>query len=275
MKKRLKRTSRNQETNHEAVHGNILKKAKPVSETDDYVTALFYGRSGTGKTTLASTFPKKILLLDFKDKGTDSIKDVEDIDVIVVNEWSEVEEVYWALKKGSHGYETLAVDTISGMQTIAIQQVKVDSKMKQEEALSRRNWGEVSSMMSTWLMNFRDLELHVVFLAPDRTKNTKDEEEEQEHEEGQLEPEVGPAVIPSIARIVNAAVKVIGNTYIKQTYKTVEGKRVIRTGYMLRVGPNPFYITKIRSPKSFATPGSIFNPSFEKIRKIMKGEELK
>lgn len=273
MKRRLKRTSTTQGTEI-ARKGNILSKAQPVSETDDFVTALIYGRSGTGKTTLASTFPKKLLLLDFKDKGTDSIKDVEDIDVIMVTEWSEIEEVYWALKKASHGYETLVLDTIAGMQALAIQQVKIDSKKKQEEALSRQNWGEVSSMMSTWIMNFRDLELHVVFLSPDRTKNVKDEEEEQEHEEGQLEPEVGPAVIPSIARIVNAAVKVIGNTYIRQTYKVVEGKRVIRTGYMLRVGPNPFYITKIRSPKSFSTPGSILNPSFEKIRKIMKGEEL-
>jgi len=254
--------------------GNVLSKAVPVAETDDFVTALFYGRSGTGKTTLASTFPKKILLLDFKDKGTDSIKDVKSIDVIRILEWSELEDVYWALKNGKHDYDTIVFDTISGMQTTAIEQVKTENKMDQEDALSRRNWGEVSSMMSQWLMHFRDLELHVVFLSPDRTKNTRDEEEEQEYEEGQLEPEVGPAVIPSVARMVNAAVKVIGNTYIRQTHKTKDGKRVVVTGYMLRIGPNPFYITKIRSPKSYRSPGSIVNPTFDKIRRIMKGEEL-
>lgn len=255
--------------------GNILAKAQPVSETDAFVTALFYGRSGTGKTTLASTFPKKLLLLDFRDKGTDSIKDVPNIDVISIVNWEDIESLYWALKKGDHKYKTVVLDTISGMQDLAIKEVKRENKVDEEDALSRRNWGEVSGMMGQWLMNVRDLPLHIVFLAPDRIKNARDEEEEQSYEEGQLEPEVGPAVIPSVARVINAAVKVLGNTYIRQTYKAKEGKRVIITGYMLRIGPNPFYITKIRSPRNFKTPGSIVNPTFEKIRSIMKGEELK
>lgn len=266
--KKLKKAQKTTKT------GNILAKAQPVNETDAFVTSLFYGRSGTGKTTLASTFPKKLLLLDFRDKGTDSIKDVAKIDVISMFNWEDLEAIYWALKKGDHDYKSLALDTISGMQDLVIRKVKEDSKMDEEDALSRRNWGEVSGMMNQWLMNLRDLPLHVVFLAPDRTKNIRDEEEEQEHEEGQLEPEVGPAVIPSVARTINAAVKVLGNTYIRQTYKAKEGKRVIVTGYMLRVGPNPFYITKIRSPRTFKIPGSILNPTFDKIQSIMKGEEL-
>ena len=90
--------------------------------------------------------------------------------------------------------------------------------------------------------------------------------------EERLEPEVGPALIPSVARIMNAAVKVIGNTYIKQRRK-VKGDKILEiTSYMLRIGPHPYYITKIRSPKSFKTPGSIANPTFDKICKIMKGE---
>jgi hypothetical protein len=128
--------------------------------------------------------------------------------------------------------------------------------------------------MNTWMMNFRDLPMHVVFLAPDRVKNTSDEDEEVSQEEGRLEPEVGPAVSPSVARSLNAAVKVIGNTYIRQRQKVKGGKVVELTGYMLRIGPHPYYITKIRSPKTHKTPGSILDPSFDKIIKVMKGEEL-
>jgi ATP-dependent phosphoenolpyruvate carboxykinase len=57
------------------------KKASELSGSRSYV---FYGQSGTGKTTLAATFPGPILLCDIKDRGTDSVVGVEDLDVMEV-----------------------------------------------------------------------------------------------------------------------------------------------------------------------------------------------
>ena len=59
---------------------------------------LFYGRSGTGKTTLAGTFPTPILILDIGDKGTDSISDIEDCYVWEITEWDDIEIAYYYLK---------------------------------------------------------------------------------------------------------------------------------------------------------------------------------
>lgn len=255
----------------EEKRSNPLLRAKPVSEVVNYMTSLFYGRSGTGKTTLASTYPKKILVLDFRDKGTDSIRDVEGVDILEILEWDDLEDTYWALKKKPNLYKSLAIDTISGMQTLAIKKVKEDNNVGDTENLSRRNWGEVAGLMTTWIMNYRDLEMHVVFLAADRIKNASDDDDEGSDDE-RLEPEVGPALIPSVARIINASVEVIGNTYIRQRRKAKGDKIVEVTSYMLRIGPHPYYITKIRSPKSFKTPGSISNPTFKKLSKIIRGE---
>ncbi len=277
MTKKLKRKGKEISGEKPAVEslGDILTKAKPVAETEDFLTCLFYGRSGTGKTTLASTFPKKILLLDFRDRGIDSIKDVKGIDVFNIQEWVEVESIYWSLSKGSTKYKSIALDSISGMQNLAIHEVKKNEGQEDNENLSKRGWGMVSSLMNQWLLNYRDLPYHIVFLAPDRVRNViLSEEEEPEIEEGELEPEVGPALIPSVAKSVNAAVKVIGNTFIRQIkIAGDDGKGKTVTQYRLRIGPHPFYITKIRSPKSFVTPASIKNPDFEKIEKIMKGEK--
>jgi len=269
-KRKKQRTSKSETTEGR----DIMTRVKPVAEGDEFLTSLFYGRSGTGKTTLASTYPKRIILLDFKDRGTDSIRDVKGIDILAMDAWSDVEDVYWALRRDKGQYKSVVLDTVAGMQNLAIAKVKEDNNIDESESISRRGWGEVAGLMNTWLMNFRDLPMHVVFLAPDRIKNntSEDEDEEVQPEEGRLEPEVGPAVIPSVARSLNAAVKVIGNTYIRQRQKVKEGKVVEITGYMVRVGPHPYYITKIRSPKSFKTPGSIIDPSFDKIIKIMKGE---
>lgn len=250
---------------------NPLTRAKAVKDIVNYLVSLFYGRSGTGKTTLAATYPKKCLFLDFRDKGTDSIRDVEGIDVLEILEWDDVEDTYWALKKDAKSYKSLVIDTVSGMQTLAISKVKEDNNVGETENLSRRNWGEVAGLMTTWIMNYRDLPMHVVFLAADRTKNASDDDEDVDDE--RLEPEVGPSLIPSVARILNASVEVIGNTYIRQR-KRAEGDKIIEvTSYMLRIGPHPYYITKIRSPKVFKTPGSIANPTFKKILKITKGEK--
>ncbi len=251
---------------------NPLTRAKPVSEVVNFVTSLFYGRSGTGKTTLAATYPKKGLFLDFRDKGTDSIRDVEGIDILEMGVWDDVEDTYWALKKESKLYRSLVIDTVSGMQTLAIAKVKEDNNVGETENLSRRNWGEVAGLMTTWIMNYRDLPMHVVFLAADRIKNASDEDDEDSYGEERLEPEVGPSLIPSVARLINASVEVIGNTFIRQRRKAKGDKIVEVTSYMLRVGPHPYFITKIRSPKSYKTPGSISNPTFGKIQKIIRGE---
>lgn len=249
----------------------ILSRAKPVQEGDEFTTSLFYGRSGTGKTTLASTYPKPILLLDYKDRGTDSIRDVESIDVIRMDHWTDVEDVYWAIRENSK-YQTIVLDTVSGMQNLAISKVKEDNNVDDADHLSRRGWGEVAGMLNTWLMIYRDLNMHVVFLASDRTKRSSDDEEDTTPEEGRLEPEVGPAVIPSVAIALNASVKIIGNTFIRQRQKMKEGKVVEITSYVLRIGPHPYYITKIRSPKSVRIPGVIVDPSYSKIVNVMKGE---
>ena len=268
-----KKKLRNKETVLKGEKSSIMKKVRPVQEGDEYITSLYYGRSGTGKTTLASTYPKNIILLDFKDRGTDSIRDVKGVDILSIDSWSDVEDIYWALNHDMKNYKTIVLDTVNGMQNFAISKIKEENNISESDSLSRRNWGEVAGMMNTWLMNFRDLLMHVVFLAPDRVKNSSDDEDEITPEEGRLEPEVGPALTPSVARSLNASVKVIGNTYIRQKQKVKEGKVVEVTGYMLRVGPHPYYITKIRSPKKFKTPGSILDPSFEKIVKVMKGED--
>ena len=252
--------------------GDRLSKAKPLTEVEKFLVALFYGRSGTGKTTLYSTFPKPSLLLDFSDRGTDSIMDVEGIDYLSMDDWDDVPETFYALEKQAK-YKSLCLDTVAGMQRLAIDKVREEHKIDITTALNRKNWGEVSGMLNTWLLNYRDLEMNVVFLAPDKVKHaTEDDDENLVGEDDRIDPEVGPALIPSVALNLNAAVKIIGNTYIQQKTVIKGGKQVDVTHYMLRLGPHPYYITKVRSPKSFKIPPAIANPSYSKIQKIIKGE---
>lgn len=237
---------------------------------------VLYGRSGTGKTTLLSTFPKPILLLDFKDQGTDSVSDVKDLRVKYVEETEEVEDIYWFLKKNPDRYATVGFDTMSAWQQIIINEIVAAAKGDRKHAgdwgsMTKRDWGDAAQELKYWIMNFRDLDMNVVFVAQDRTFNV-----EEEDTEGQLDPEVGPRLMPSVASALNASVSVIGNTFTRTRYveKEVRGKKkeVRRTEYCLRLGPNPVYITKVRKPRGIVAPDFIVDPVYEDIIEVIEGE---
>lgn len=247
------------------------------------ISAVIYGRSGTGKTTLAATAPKKQLYLDVRDEGTDSIADVKDIDVVEIDEFASFEETYWWLRKNPDRYKSIVIDTVSQLQTIVAQEVAA-SKNKEVGRdgpkwgeLTQRDWGTISSIMKEWLGNYRDLTrlgMDVIFIAQDRTFNFS--EDYDEGEEGLLVPEVGPALSPSIARSLNASVSVIGHTFVRERkiVKEVKGKKKSRTvvEYCLGLSPNPVYIRKVRKPRDVEVPDAIVDPHWDDIVDIIRGD---
>lgn len=250
--------------------------ARPVADVSHPLSWAIYGRSGTGKTTFASTFPTPILLLDVKDQGTDSIADIEDIDVMEIEEWDDFEDAYYYLAKHKKTYKTVVIDTVSQLQQLNMEHVLSKKRKKVESigdwgTMTRREWGDVAGMMKEWITDYRDLPLEVVFIAQDRVNKGEDEEDSD-----MLLPEVGPRLMPSVASHLNAAVSVIGNTFIKlkRVKKEVRGKIIKRERavYSLRLGPHPIYTTKIRKPKSVEAPPDIEDPTYDDVIDIIKGE---
>lgn len=255
----------------------VKKRIVPVKGLLGKVTALVYGRSGTGKTTFAATIDKvdpvvpgadRVLILDISEEGTDSVYDQPTLDVIELRNWNDFAGVYQFLKKGEHKYKAVIIDTITQLQRLAMDEAKLRADVDVDGAMTRRAWGFLSSMINPMLLSYRDLPMHVILIAQDRKDETEDEEDD-------LIPDVGPAVMPSIATTVNAMVKVIGQTYITQKEKNVKGQIRRTTTYRLRVGPHPFYLTKLRCPKKFKVTGSIPNPNFSTIVEIIRGDHGK
>lgn len=254
----------------------------PVKDVSDIVkprSYVFYGRSGTGKTTLAGSFPKPLLLLDVRDEGTDSIADVKGVKVMEINSWADFERAYEWLQRHPKAYKTVVIDTVTQLQQIAIEDILTKKKKDVEKAgdwgvMTKREWGDVSQRMKVWVVRYRNLPMEVVFLAQDRVFNLDDDSGEAEDT---LAPEVGPGLSPSVVKVLNAAVSVIGNTFIKLKIikKEVKGKTVRdrRVQFCLRLGPNPIYTTKLRKPKAVAAPPYIEDPTYEDIQDAIEGED--
>lgn len=100
---------------------------KPVES--DYARTLIHGQPGTGKTTLASSMAevgKMLYMYVPGEEGIGSLKGVEYEENITLHRLGsltgdpidEVEKLYWDLYKGDHEYVTVAIDSVSALQTL-------------------------------------------------------------------------------------------------------------------------------------------------------------
>lgn len=259
-----------------------LPGVKKVGDIKRTRSTVLYGRSGTGKTTLAADFPKPMLYLDVKDEGTDSIADIEGVFVKEIEEPDDIDEVLLWLLRHPKKYKTIVIDTMSQLQEMTVDEVAKSAKKKLKGkragdfgTLTKQDWGVVSSRMKSWIIDFRDLPMEVVFIAQDRTFNFGDDESTDDDAEV-LSPEVGPRLMPSVTSVLNAAVSTIGNTFIRIRYvkKKVDGKTKVteKKEYCLRLGPSPLYVTKVRKPKSISAPDFIVDPTYEDIQDVINGD---
>jgi hypothetical protein len=141
--------------------------------------------------------------------------------------WSEVNEVYWYLQEGDHPYKTVAIDGVTGMQRLAMnfvlgEIVALDAS-RDPDMPSRQAWGKVGQLMRTQITNFRNLDMNVVFTALTRV-NREGGEDDEEMGDSIL----GPAVSPSIAGHLEAAVDIIGYLYKREVTLKKTGKKVHR-----------------------------------------------
>lgn len=249
---------------------SIEDKIRPVGDIERCLSMLVYGPQKTGKTVFACSFPKPLLLIDIREKGEDSVTDVEGVDVLHMETWDELEELYWFLEKGTK-YKSVVLDQLTGLQGLVIAQLKEKKGQKPGDVFSQRSYGQLAGQMTTWLLNYRDLitkGYHVCFLAHEKRTEPPEEEDAD-----RLNPEVMAALTGSIVNFVNGAVSVIGNQFIRETYdrKTKETTRE----FCMRVGPHAFYRAGMRRPVSAGpVPDVLVNPTFDKLLRLSKGESL-
>ena len=136
----------------------LSDRAKPVVEMPIDNVFVIYGNSGSGKTVLASTFPKTkekpMLYLDILEGGTGSIpKDNrENIVVVEINKFEELDEVLTDVDNGytvtANGeripvaYSTIVFDSATQLEYLMKEYIKA---VNNKDQMNLNLWGQAST----------------------------------------------------------------------------------------------------------------------------------
>ena len=139
---------------------DIMSRIKRPSEVvkSQGAKLLVYGISGGGKTSLCQTVPGKTLVISME-AGLLSIKDAKNVTAIEVKEAAEIEEIAQLLESGKLDYDTVCLDSVTEMSEIVL----ANEFKKNKDP--RKAYGEVIQIMTKTMRRFRDLPIHVVFIA--------------------------------------------------------------------------------------------------------------
>ena len=242
------------------------------------LNCVFYGPSGSGKTTIAASFPKPLLHIDINEKTQEVLTDFDNVQTIHMLNAKDVDDIYWWLKDQPERFRSIVFDSVGQFQDMIIDEFTQGGK----KSMTQRDWGFVGGRMKSMITNLVKLPQNVVIIAHDRTFVLEAGDADDTDLPGEVitTPEVGPAVMPSVAKVLNASVGILGNTFIMEESVNVEKKvgkkvrvhkeRIVK--YCMRLGPHAVYRSKVRKPLSVQVPSYIENPNYEKLVQVMKGE---
>lgn len=240
-----------------------LDEAVDVSEIEQSNLWVLYGKSGSGKTWLLSTFPKPLLYLQLGDDGTGTIRNVDGIKVIVVKNATHLN----TLLKDSRidkKYATVAVDLFGMLANEWID----DNIVSKKKRMTQNNWGELKTDSEEIIKSAKILakKKHVVLTAHEVTDSF----------EG-MEDEIVPDIRPSINKGSRSYLEGMSNygihtTVVTKQKETANGTVDVEV-YACHLGANPYYWTKTQKPPEIKLPKIMLNPTYDKLVARMRGEK--
>lgn len=148
-----------------------MLKITPPSEpilTNNLVVTLF-GQPGIGKSTLAFSAPKP-LLLDF-DGGAQRASGRKD--TVRVHSWSDVADISAA---DVAQYDTVILDTVGrALEYLAADLIKNDPKLSRKTGeLSMQGYGALKTAFAQWLSRIRTFGKHIILIAHEKEEKDGD-----------------------------------------------------------------------------------------------------
>lgn len=144
---------------------SLIKKSTELSIPTN-VKIMLYGQAGFGKTTVALSSPKP-LLLDF-DNGVKRVNDsnLQGVDIVQVTSWNDMKDL---MNENLSAYQSIVVDTIGKMMDFIIS-YKCGTRQPQI-----RDWGGINQEFSWFVRCLSELNKNIIFVAHRDTRKEGDD----------------------------------------------------------------------------------------------------
>lgn len=255
----------------------LSTRAKTVQEMPLDGVFVIYGDSGSGKTELASSFPKTkekpLLLLDILEGGTGSISEANQENVIVVNidNFKDLDEILTDVERGytidEQGnqipavYSTIVIDSATQLEFL-LKKFVMDSNGK--DSMNLNLWGQAKNghdqlwNMCKYLHKKTGANIVVICLP----KEIQDEKDPSFNK-------VIPNLMSSAAYGLCAKASFVWYTKVEKETKVDAQTQEVKeeTKFMTYIDAHPYLLTKCRKPKELQIPGKIQNLTYAKFKK--------
>lgn len=255
----------------------LLDRAKKVDDMPIDEVYVIYGNNGTGKTVLASTFPKTkdkpMLYLDFLEGGTGSIshKERENIIAVEIKDFADLDEVLTDVvngftidDKGSKipvDYSTIVFDSATQLEYLMKQALmKNDGK----DQMNLKLWGQAKQEHDTiWnlcKLLHKETGARVVVIC--HQKEVSDEENPGNNK-------IIPSLMNSAAYGLCAKASFVWYTKVENVESVDEttGKLVSTPTFMTYIDSCQAYLSKTRKPADMKIPLKVKNLTYNKFKK--------
>lgn len=144
----------------------IKRKITPLRTWEEKLKLLVYGDSGVGKTVLACTAPKALVLDAEHGLASAAVRGLE-CDVLPINSWEEIQSAYMFLKNADHDYESVVIDSLHVVQSMciraAVELAVTKSKHEHDAEIPEiQDWNRVTIRMERLVESFVRLDMHVI-----------------------------------------------------------------------------------------------------------------
>lgn len=151
-----------------------------VLDNKPYLNILIYGSSGVGKTRLAGSADgvpemRRVLFIDVEG-GTLTLNNspYNEVDVVRVRSWPEMQNVYDDLYRGNHGYTTVIIDSLTEIQKLGMDYTMSERHAGDDMAVPEiKEWNINIEQTRKFVRLFRDLPMHTIITALDKTEQNK------------------------------------------------------------------------------------------------------
>lgn len=252
----------------------LSRRVSGISVPSDQVFVI-YGAPGSGKTTLASTFPKTkdapMLYIDILEGGSKVIskKDLELIDNVSIDTFEELDSVLndvyngYAIddagKKVPVKYSTIVIDTITNLEYILKEHIK---QAHNKSDMTLQLWGKTKDN-SEFIFNLLK-KLHqktgAIVVAIAHEKKIEDEEDPSFNK-------IIPSLMVSASNTLCAKASYVWYTKVENVHTskddgTVETETVFNT----YIDAYPYLVTKCRKPKAFTIKSKVTDLTYDKFK---------